>query len=151
MWTEKILYSIQKQILVPARLQKLIGEMSAPHITGRRSLWTERGDDNIFFTFGHCGAFVPSLAANGLIVMAPLVVYSIPKCGGVLGGNDQNRTENLVPTSDLVVRSSWSPKMFLILQRNLEGSLAGEFCGIFSGAQNEGPKVSGNFQSIFRK
>ena len=44
---------------------------SAPCMTGRRSHWTEQGDDNIFFTFGHCGALVPSLAANGLIVVGP--------------------------------------------------------------------------------
>ena len=30
-----------------------------------------------FFTFGHCGALVPSLAANGLIVMAPSCVNSL--------------------------------------------------------------------------
>ena len=50
---------------------------SAPRMTGRRSHWTERGDDNIFFTFGHCGALVPSLAANGLVVMAPSCVNSL--------------------------------------------------------------------------
>ena len=44
-----------------------------------------------------------------------LCEFSIPRCGGVSGGNDQNRAEkqnvvaHLVPTSDLVVRSSWSP------------------------------------------
>ena len=37
----------------------------------------ERGDDNKFFTFGHCGALVPSLAANGFIVMAPSCVNSL--------------------------------------------------------------------------
>ena len=46
-------------------------------MTGRRSHWTERGEDNIFFTFGHCGALVPSFAANGLIVMAPSCVNSL--------------------------------------------------------------------------
>ena len=30
-----------------------------------------------FFTFGHCGALVPSLAANGLIVMGPSCVNSL--------------------------------------------------------------------------
>ena len=45
-------------------------------MTGRRSHWTERGDDNMFFTFGHCGPLVPSLAANGLTVMAPSRVNS---------------------------------------------------------------------------
>ena len=30
-----------------------------------------------FFTFGHCGALVPSLAANGLIAMAPSCVNSL--------------------------------------------------------------------------
>ena len=34
------------------------GHLSAPRMTGRRSHWTERGDDNIFFTFGHCSALV---------------------------------------------------------------------------------------------
>ena len=53
------------------------GLSSAPRMTGRRSHWTERGEDNIFFTFGHCGAIIPSLAANGLIVMAPSCVNSL--------------------------------------------------------------------------
>ena len=30
-----------------------------------------------FFSIGHCGALVPSLAANGLIVMAPSCVNSL--------------------------------------------------------------------------
>ena len=47
-------------------------------MTGRRSHWTERGDDNIF-TFGHCGALVPSLAANGLCHGTLLCDFSIPK------------------------------------------------------------------------
>ena len=46
-------------------------------MTGRRSHWTERGDDNTFFTFGNCGALVPSLAANELIVMGPSCVNSL--------------------------------------------------------------------------
>ena len=46
-------------------------------MTGRTSHWTERGDDNIFFTFGHCGTFVPSQAANVFIVMAPSCVNSL--------------------------------------------------------------------------
>ena len=49
----------------------------APRTTGRRSHWTERGDNNIVFTIGHCGAFVASLAANGLIVMAPSCANSL--------------------------------------------------------------------------
>ena len=31
----------------------------------------------MFFTIGHCGALVPSLAANTLIVMAPSCVKSL--------------------------------------------------------------------------
>ena len=30
-----------------------------------------------FFTFGHCGALVPPLAANGFIVMGPSCVNSL--------------------------------------------------------------------------
>ena len=46
-------------------------------MTERSSHWTERGDDNTFFTIGHCGALVPSLAASGLLVMAPSCVNSL--------------------------------------------------------------------------
>ena len=41
-----------------------------------KSHWTGGGDDDIFFTIGHCGALVPSLAAQGLFVMAPSCVNS---------------------------------------------------------------------------
>ena len=57
---------------------------SAPRLTGRRSHWTERGDDNIFLRL----AIVVRLCHGTL-----LCELSIPKCGGVLGGNDQNRAE----------------------------------------------------------
>ena len=44
--------------------------------------WTKKWLDGTrwrqhFFTFGHCGALVPSLAANGLIVMGPSGVNSL--------------------------------------------------------------------------
>ena len=51
--------------------------VSALRMTGRRSHWTERGDDNIFYVWPHCGALVPSLAENGLIVMGPSCVNSL--------------------------------------------------------------------------
>ena len=46
--------------------------------------------------FGHCGALVPSLAVNGLIVMAPFCVNSLHPSAEEswpLGGYDQNRAE----------------------------------------------------------
>ena len=47
-----------------------------------------------FFTFGHCGAVVPSLAAKWAYCHGTLFCeFSIPKCGGILGGNDQNRAD----------------------------------------------------------
>ena len=44
--------------------------------------WTKKSLDGTrwrlhFFAFGHCGALVPSLAANGLVVMAPSCVNSL--------------------------------------------------------------------------
>ena len=66
---------------------------SATRMTGRRSHWTERGDDNIFHvcplwctcSFSGC----EWASCHGTL----LCELSIPKCGGVLGGNDQNRAE----------------------------------------------------------
>ena len=63
-----------------------VQQFSALRMTGRRSHWTERGDDKFFFAFGQCGALVPSLVANGLIVMAPSCVNSLfPSAGRSLG------------------------------------------------------------------
>ena len=86
-------------------------------MTGRRSHWTERGDDDIFLRLAIVvRLFLLWQVRMGLLSWDPLQVlckFSIPKCGGVLGGNDQNRAEKqnvvFIPTSDLVVRSSWSP------------------------------------------
>ena len=63
--------------------------------------------------------------------------FSTPKCGGVLGGNDQNKPRNkcsthLVPTSDLVIRSSWSPTFSALSDfgpNRPEGLLCGDRSG----------------------
>ena len=47
------------------------GGHTPKEVTGRNEVTTT------FFTFGHGGALVPSLAANGLLVMAPSCVNSL--------------------------------------------------------------------------
>ena len=81
--------------------------------------WTKKSldDDNIFNVWPLWCACSFSGCEWAYCHGTLLCEFSKPNCGGVLGGNDQNRTENpkccthLVPTRDLVVRSSWSPSM----------------------------------------
>ena len=118
---------------------------SAPRMTGRRSHWTERGDDNFFFTFD-CGALVPSLAANGLIVLGPSCVNSLYPSPEVLGGNDPDRAEkqNVVLTwfrpvtwsSGHLGRRSAHCRCHCAFSRQFSGTSwecpASKFCTIFS-------------------
>ena len=61
-------------------------------MTGR-SHWTERGDDNIFYVWPLWCACSFSGCKWAYCHGTLLCEFSIPKCGGVLGGNDQNRAE----------------------------------------------------------
>ena len=62
-------------------------------MTGPRSHWTERGDDNIFLRLAIAVRLFLLWLRMGLLYGTHLCEFSIPKCGGVLGGNDQNRAE----------------------------------------------------------
>ena len=62
-----------------------ISVRSAPRMTGRRSHWTERGEDNITYFY-----------------VWPLW------CGGVLGGNDQNRAEKQIVVLTWFQPVTWS-------------------------------------------
>ena len=62
-------------------------------MTGRRSHWTERGDDNIFYVWPLWCVCSFSGCKWAYCHGTLLCEFSIPKCGGVLGGNDQNRAE----------------------------------------------------------
>ena len=124
-----ILKGIQEKIGAQVQLHKDNNCLRAENcncissIFRHRDDWTKKSLDRMrwrqhLFTFGHCGALVPSLAANGLIVMGPSCVNSLyPSAEESWEENDQNRGRetkcctHLVPTSDLVVRSSWSPNI----------------------------------------
>ena len=64
----------------PFRLDRVT--FSTPDLSAPRYDWMKKSLDGTrwrqdFFTSGHCGALVPSLAANGLIVMGPSGVNSL--------------------------------------------------------------------------
>ena len=68
---------------------------SAPRMTRRRSHWTERGDDITFFL--HLAPLWCACSFSGCEWAychgTLLHEFSITKCRGVLGGDDQNRAE----------------------------------------------------------
>ena len=79
--------TLQKHLLDNRfRARRLLLE---PRMTGRRSHWMERGDDNIFLRLAIVVRLllVPSLSANGLIVMGPSCVNSLYPSPESLGRN----------------------------------------------------------------
>ena len=92
------------------------GKSSAPRMTGRRSHWTERGDDNTFLRLAIVVRLFLLWLRMGLLSWDPLVWILYTQVRRSLGrkwpkqSRETKCCTHLVPTSHLVVRSPWSPK-----------------------------------------